>query len=313
LRYGNYVFEVKSKKDGSFSWSQPLSISFSIKKEFYQMQGFIAMVVLFAIMLVSASIYFTFKIFKQRQSELERLVKERTIDLEKAIENLALRNKELDQFVYSASHDMSAPLKSLLGLINVAKLEISGRNADYLFQMMERSIKKLEKFIWDVTNYSRNTRLRVAFESVKPREIIMEILEDLSYSDNYNKIKFNINIPGEKEIMTDHTRLRIILNNLISNAIKFQRPQNDQGMVTINLKESDTEYSLEIEDNGTGIAAEYQKKIFDMFFRASTNSEGSGLGLYILNETVQKLNGRVQVQSEVGAGSVFMVHLPKMG
>ena len=170
------------------------------------------MVVLTATALILISFYITSRILKERQNILEQLVRDRTRDLEEANNSLAERNKELDQFVYSASHDMSAPLKSLLGLINITKLEIGHEKFNHLFLMMENSIKKLERFIKDVTNFSRNTRLRLAYETIFPKKIIKEILDDLVHFDQYKRLQFRINIGENQTINTDLTRFRIIMN-----------------------------------------------------------------------------------------------------
>jgi signal transduction histidine kinase/ligand-binding sensor domain-containing protein len=311
MRGGDYAVEIKAKKEGSFLWSDPLVIHFGVENEFYQKWWFVILIILAAVVLILTSFYLTSKVLKERQNILEQLVRDRTRDLEEANNNLAERNKELDQFVYSASHDMSAPLKSLLGLINITKLEIGNEQFNHLFLMMENSIKKLERFIKDVTDFSRNTRLRVTYETITLKKVINEIIENLVHADQTGRIRFLVNIKDDQTINTDLTRFRIIMNNLISNAIKFQRLDEKAPYVQVNIDENDDHYVISVEDNGMGISTEHHKKIFDMFFRVSAVSEGSGLGLYILNETVQKLHGSVSVKSEPAKGAIFTVVLPK--
>lgn len=247
----------------------------------------------------------------KRKKELENLVKERTEELEKANEELKLRNSELDRFVYSASHDLSSPLKSILGLINVAKLDgADDRQRQYL-EMMERSVDKLEIFINEVIQYSRNARMPMQQTAFDFKDFVKDILQDYQYAPNFNKIKIDVEDNTSEEIITDPMRLKIILNNLISNAIKFHS-LDEHKLPTIQISRIIEEGNnlISVEDNGSGIQSEHMEKIFEMFFRGAEETPGSGLGLYILKETVARLNGTIEVKSTVGFGTRFLVILP---
>lgn len=247
----------------------------------------------------------------KRKKELEKLVKERTEELERANEELKQRNSELDRFVYSASHDLSSPLKSILGLINVARLDHPEvRQAQYL-EMMERSVHKLESFIEEVIQYSRNARMPLQSDTFDFKKFVSEILIDYQYAPNFEKIRIEIEDNTNELITTDGMRLKIILNNLISNAIKFHRFDNHKTpMISISRKILLGNNLISVEDNGKGIQSEYVEKIFEMFFRGTEETHGSGLGLYILKETVNRLNGKIEVKSGVGEGTMFTVTLP---
>lgn len=248
----------------------------------------------------------------RRKKTLKKLVKKRTEELEKTNKELKLRNDELDRFVYSASHDLSSPLKSILGLINVAKMENpEAQQLQYLI-MMEKSVDKLESFIEEVIQYSRNARLPIKHECFQFKQFALDILLNYQYINDYNKITFEIEDTTGEPITTDGMRLRIILNNLISNAIKFHRTDlNEKPKVKITrLIESNNDV-ISVEDNGRGIESEYLDKVFEMFFRGTETMPGSGLGLYILKEIVNKLNGEIRVKSEVGKGTAFVIALPR--
>lgn len=248
----------------------------------------------------------------RRKKTLKKLVKKRTEELEKTNKELKLRNDELDRFVYSASHDLSSPLKSILGLINVAKMENpEAQQLQYLI-MMKKSVDKLESFIEEVIQYSRNARLPIKHECFQFKQFALDILLNYQYINDYNKITFEIEDTTGEPITTDGMRLRIILNNLISNAIKFHRTDlNEKPKVKITrLIESNNDV-ISVEDNGRGIESEYLDKVFEMFFRGTETMPGSGLGLYILKEIVNKLNGEIRVKSEVGKGTAFVIALPR--
>lgn len=247
----------------------------------------------------------------KHKKELERQVRERTEELEKANYELQQRNSELDRFVYSASHDLSAPLKSILGLINVARLENPQSGMVKYLEMMEGSVVKLESFIDEVIQYSRNSRVPIQNEEIDFEKLISDILNDYRYAPNFDKINFKIECHLEGNMISDAMRLKIILNNLISNAIKFHRFGNGvQPEVVISARMDDGNYRIAVQDNGRGIQSEYVEKIFEMFFRATEEVAGSGLGLYILKETVSRLNGTIEVKSELEVGTLFTVLIP---
>ncbi len=308
---GNYTLAFRAKKLGNYGWSEPTSFSFSVREAFYEAWWFRILILLGVVVLIIITRYITSYLLRKRQLELEKLVAERTAELAMANENLLARNEELDQFVYSTSHDLSAPLKSIRGLINIAKYETSLDSQKTLLQKMNESVIKLEKFIKDVISYSRNTRMEIAHEPIALKRLVQEILENISNLEYFGRIEFIVEIPDDLILLSDETRLRIILNNLLTNAVKFQRfDVEPEPFVLIRHRLVKGKHQITVRDNGQGISAELQHKIFDMFFRANVSSDGSGLGLYILKQTVTKLNGEVKLISEEGMGSEFTITLP---
>lgn len=223
---------------------------------------------------------------------------------------LAKTNEELDRFVYSASHDMRAPLSSLLGLINISEKTQDVAELHMLLNMMKERIKTMEGFIKEVTDYSRNVRLGLTLQETDLGTLITEVTNNLAYMSTGKNIRIQINIPEKISLLTDPNRLSVILNNLTSNAYKYHRLDQPDPYIQFSVTRNKHEVFISIEDNGIGIPEDYHSKIFDMFFRASVQSEGSGLGLYIVQETLTKLNGTIQVKSTPGSGSTFIVTLP---
>jgi PAS domain S-box-containing protein len=219
-------------------------------------------------------------------------------------------NEELDRFVYSASHDLRAPIASLLGLIQVARLEKSRDALEMLFTLQEKSLKKLDTFIRDIVDHSRNARLPVEGKPVDVQKCINEAFEQFHFLENMDKIRKDIQIRQETIFITDPKRFQIIINNLISNAIKYADPSKPDPYLEISVDINSHRALFKFHDNGEGIMKELQDQIFDMFFRASSRGTGSGLGLYIVKEVVHKLNGEITVQSDYGKESTFTVLLP---
>jgi two-component system, sensor histidine kinase len=219
-------------------------------------------------------------------------------------------NRELDRFVYSVSHDLSAPLKSIHGLVNISRMDSDQRDTIKYLNHIESSVVKLEAFISEILDYSRNKRQDIVVEQIKLRELCTEILENLKYSTDFSKIKVDLSELKHTEIRQDKTRLKIILNNLLTNAVKFQKHfEGHCPFIKISSHKDGEDVLIEIEDNGEGIKPELQPKIFDMFYRANEHSYGSGLGLYIAKEAANKISGNISVRSEYGKGSTFIVEL----
>ncbi|MEN7546270.1 PAS domain-containing protein [Rapidithrix thailandica] len=235
----------------------------------------------------------------------EEAIKDHNVQLEKA-------NQELDNFVYSVSHDLRAPLTSAIGLITLAKEEPDHEQIKEYLLYQEKCLGKLDNFIQDILNYSRNSRMKLVPERITFPVLVNEVFEQLKYSNEGQQIRKEIAIQPLEEFYSDYRRLFIILNNLISNAIRFSNPYAKEPYVKITVKGTNEYVWMEIEDNGQGIAERHLQKIFEMFYRASENKPGSGLGLYIVKETVGKLKGKVGVTSRLGEFTRFTIGLPNL-
>jgi signal transduction histidine kinase len=312
LKSGAVQIEVRSRKNGSYSWSDSAFLNFTIEKPFWERWWFFLLCILSAGTLIVISIIWANIRYKKRREELTLLIQERTNALRLTNEELSIRNNELDRFVYSASHDLSAPLKSILGLIAIAKMEKPSPAIDNYLDLMNRSVLKLDSFIRDIIAYSRNARLPINKTNIDFSTMIQSIWSDHQFTPNVNKIKLEITNNLRSELWTDETRLKIIFNNLISNAIKFHRLERGENLfIKITAAELPDRFEFTVEDNGTGIPEPAKDKIFNMFYRATEKVQGSGLGLYILKEAVLKLGGTVSVDATLGEGSTFTITLPK--
>ncbi|AYB33519.1 GHKL domain-containing protein [Chryseolinea soli] len=217
-------------------------------------------------------------------------------------------NSELDRFVYSVSHDLSAPLKSILGLVSISRLTTVENEHRLHFDLIERSAYKLEAFVAEVLDYSRNRRTEGAHEPVNLKDLSQEVFQNLQFADGFNEIAFEDAAIKHEWVISDRSRLKMILQNLLSNAIKF-RNKTGKPFIRLSTQVKDEKLMFSIEDNGEGIRPELKAKIFDMFFRGSHRSEGSGLGLYIAREAAKKIDAAIEVSSTYGEGSVFTIAL----
>jgi hypothetical protein len=232
-------------------------------------------------------------------------------DRKRAEEELLRLNFELDSFVYKASHDMRAPLLNLLGLIDIAQRDFPLQTPYYL-DLMKRNVLRLDRFILDLTEYSRNDRTGVESVPIHLRNVIEECIESFQYLPNAAAIHFAVDVSVARPFRSDPVRLKIILNNLLSNAIKYHDMGKKAPLVQVKAWDDPErgQLVLEVRDNGIGIMENYLDRVFDMFFRASERSEGSGLGLYIVKKVVDKLNGRIELKTKFGEGTTFTIALP---
>lgn len=228
-----------------------------------------------------------------------------------AQQNLELKkiNAELDRFVYSASHDLRAPLVSIQGLSKLAIAESQSEVDRKYFKLINDRVIRLDDFIRDIIEYSRNARTERKLESFSLNPMINEVIENLKYMEGADRITFSV-CSNVEEVHTDKSRLKVVLSNIISNAIKYHNLRQDNPNVEIVSNQLESTVCIRIKDNGIGIPEEAREKIFDMFYRASDRAGGSGLGLYIVKEIVEKLEGSITVSSVFGGGTTFEVRIP---
>ena len=220
-------------------------------------------------------------------------------------------NRELDSFVYSTSHDLRSPLNSILGLLSLAEESDSMEEMRSYLEHMERNVKILDEFILEISMYTQNAKQQVKAECVYLCPLVQEVLDSLRYSTWFKNIQINCNVPEDTVISTDKSRLRIIFSNLISNAIKYQDPLKETQFVQISVENIAGETHVLITDNGIGIDIANQERIFEMFYRAYAQVEGSGLGLYLTSEIVNKIKGKLFLCSVPEEGTTIKLIFPQ--
>jgi PAS domain S-box-containing protein len=240
------------------------------------------------------------------QKVLENNLLESNIELKKI-------NSELDTFVYRVSHDLRTPVVSIIGLIDLIKSHVEGgiceRNKEY-FTLMSESANRLDNTIQDILYYSRNSRIELDIKPINIQLLITEIFNDLKHL-NDNDLVFETDFNYISFIDSDKTRIETVLKNILSNAVKYLKPNSKKSIIKFCITEGKTSYNISISDNGIGIAKDHLEKIFEMFFRGTSQSFGTGLGLYIVKESINKLNGKIKVASNLNEGTKFIIKLPK--
>ncbi|GAB4126969.1 MAG: hypothetical protein OHK0045_13400 [Raineya sp.] len=239
--------------------------------------------------------------------QLEEMVKERTEKIQMTTEALQIAKEELELFMYRVSHDFRGPLATLTGLAMLGRTETNDETAHLFFNKTELTAQKMSKMLDKLTMVNLISNKEVEQKNINFDEFIREVTNKISSE----KAPINATISfQDTPFCTDPDLLRIILFNLLENAFQFQKITPYEHQVNVCLEKQEGFFKITVEDNGMGIPKEYQQKMFDMFFRASENSQGNGLGLYIVKKAVEKLQGEIVVESEIGSFTRFMILLP---
>jgi signal transduction histidine kinase len=249
------------------------------------------------------NVFYKLRTQMQLTKKSANAIEEKNVELQRV-------NRELDQFVYSISHDLRAPLTSVMGLVELLRLEEDQNRKENLYNMMVKSLKRLDSFIHDILDYSRNSRLEIKNDQINLEEVVHDILDSLEFTNKEIDFKYDIAIEGEYSICTDQRRVKVILNNLISNAVKYLDPNKENRKIQIKAKIGKSEFEISVIDNGIGIDEKHIDKVFNMFYRATEISKGSGLGLYIVGETVKVMNGQIKLNSIKEMGTTVTIQLP---
>jgi PAS domain S-box-containing protein len=236
-----------------------------------------------------------------------RLFEETLIEKNSELQKI---NKELDQFVYSVSHDLRSPLMSIKGLVSI--MESSFNNELLLKQylnLIEKSVGRLDETILEILDYSKNSRIDIKYEAFDIHDLVMDIFQDNSHLADV-KVDFQLNIKGSSVVNSDKMRISTLLKNFISNAVKYRNKSLTNPLVSVEIENAKDQLCIKVMDNGEGISEENQLKVFDMFYRASSSSSGTGLGLYICKEMIEKMGGQINLVSELKKGTTIHITLP---
>lgn len=220
------------------------------------------------------------------------------------------KNLELDSFTYKASHDLKGPLASIMGLSNIARDEVSDPKAVRYFDLIDQSTKRLDAILTDLIDL---TRLNKAISEIQPIEVeklIWDVIESLRHRKEAENINITVKVGKHSEFQTDANLLTSTLQNLIVNSINYHNPDQRTPKIEITVRQKASNLVFTITDNGVGIPDEMKDRVFEMFYRANTKSKGSGLGLYIVKNSIDKLHGEYKLESKEGKGTRFTFSIP---
>lgn len=232
------------------------------------------------------------------------------IELERKNMALMLANSELEKFIYSASHDLRAPLVSIKGVINLARMEQLGEKSDQYFTMIEKSANKLDDFVQNIIHFYQNSKSEIENNPIDFQVFIPQLLEQYKGYEGAERIEFRTTINCTSGFRGDEYRFRIILGNLVANAIKFADSSKVSSIVDLEVIQNAEKVLIKITDNGLGIPADTTDVITALFNSRSEKSPGTGVGLYLIREAVLKMGGKIQVSSLFKDHTKFILEIP---
>ena len=231
-------------------------------------------------------------------------------NLKDNLDELEKSNHELSRFIYSASHDLRSPLATSLGIIRLAEHDVKDELARDYFEKIEHSIKKLDVFVHHIIDYYKNSKSENESIDIEFNNLLEEVIENVKSGLGSADANIDCKINQQNKFIGDEFRVRIILSNLISNAIKFKKKNQSKAKITISIVSDLDKVNIKVRDEGMGILEDHIHKVFHMFFKSNDEKTGSGMGLYIVKEALEKMDGTIEVKSKSGEGTEFNIEIP---
>lgn len=220
------------------------------------------------------------------------------------------QNRNLDAFVSKASHEIKGPLNSLKGLSDIALKTIRDKESVEYFEYINKTVQKLSKTLNNMLYFSRAKNIVPEYANIKLKRFVDDIVNGLVFKEGFDRIRINNRVPEDISLKSDETILDSVIQNLVVNAIKYQDTKKDISYLDIDTEEKNGTIIMQFKDNGIGIEDMHKHKLFGMFYRATNEAEGTGLGLYIVKLSLEKLGGTISFESKPGEFTKFTVTIP---
>ncbi len=231
----------------------------------------------------------------------EELLKAKNNELKKI-------NAQMDRFLYSASHDIRSPMTSIMGLVNILRMEIDQNKHVYL-DKIDASLKKLDYFIKEVMQFSQNSRTQIQSDKIDFNDLIQSAWEKVK--GPLIDVEFIVKISPEKYYFySDYNRILIVLINIFKNSIQYIDYHKSEQLIEVNVNVETDQVTIEVTDNGIGIGEKHLENVFDMFYRGNDKIHGPGMGLFIVKETLARIKGDVSITSQLYSGTSVITIIP---
>jgi signal transduction histidine kinase len=245
--------------------------------------------------------------YNQDEDSVEGILQDIT-EKKKQLLQLKRLNEELKLFIYHSSHDLRAPLTSILGLAGLIKMEKPEEHIQKYADLISGRVNHIAGLLGNMVSIALNNSTELELSEFHVGRELSQMVKELGSS--HKRVRINTVANTETLLFTDATRLRIIIRKLLENALHFHSTESSDPRATIAIEETTGKFIVTVSDNGMGMEEEIKKYIFNMFYRGTQLSNGAGLGLYIARCMVEKMNGRIEFESELGTGTTFKIELP---
>jgi signal transduction histidine kinase len=310
---GTYTFQIK-RADGNEE-SGVASLQFSIQEPWYAFLVDWGTYILMGLGILFLLIFATTSRLRATKKELTKLVEKKVKEIESHKQELLTinrsltdTNEELDTFLYRSSHDLISPVKSIKGLLNLMRM--SNEDQDTYINLMEDRVSRLEQILLEINSYVKNVKNDPVTSKFDLEASVQESWSSLEFIEGADKITCSIDIEKDLMLDCDHERLKMVISNLLANSIKYHNKNRPNPFIRFIGKRENEIVRIVVEDNGQGIKEEHLSRLFDMFYRANENSNGTGLGLFLVKKNVLRMNGTINIESIYTKGTKVEITLP---
>ena len=216
----------------------------------------------------------------------------------------------INQLLYRSSHDLCAPLKTITGLLNLIEQTDDSALSAHCLDLILLSLKKMQSLLQEVDQLVNNEERKVAASPITFSNVMEDVLPSLQDSLRDKEIDLRVTINQGVAFFGDRGRIQFSLMHMLSNAITFRDENKDELLIDVTITTNQSHCIITIKDNGLGMNKAVQSKMFQPFFRGSERSKGAGLGLFVVNNLIEKVGGQIEVSSQPGLGSTFTVSIP---
>lgn len=313
---GKYTLHIKARDSkGNQYKTKKLIINvlpYTWQTWWFRLTSFLA-----AIFLIIYFIRLNEKNNKIQKENLEAIVQERTNELEnknEKLQNYIQSNMQLEHFAHAAAHDLKSPMRTISSYTGMLKLKMKGKleknESDYI-NFIESSSKRLIDLVDDMLAFSKINSEKLSIAHYDPKTMVDNVLNQLETNIQEKDAKITIANTTDN-VRCDEIKVSRVLQNLIANALKFV-PENIKPNIKISIREIGDDIQFSIKDNGIGISKESQDEIFGVFKRIAhdSNYDGTGMGLAICKNIVERHGGRIWIESDTNKGSTFHFTIPK--
>lgn len=256
--------------------------------------------------------HFLFKHSHIRESDLIFIHGLDISDIKAANENLEELNFELNNFLYRAHHDLQSPVSTLKGLLELASTyEVKGELTDLLDHMKSTTLK-MDGILDDLVKVIELNFMETEVGEINAASLLKAMEEDPEVGPYFSTDSLHVIRGQDNPTTMDKNAAQYILKSLLSNALKFKDDGKPKHEIVLSISTDGNKMDIAVQDNGMGIASAHQPYIFDMFYRGTNSVGGNGMGLYIVNKSLQRINGKIGLSSVEGKGATFYVSAPAM-
>tara|TARA_R110002126_G_scaffold291807_1_gene459627 strand:+ start:55769 stop:57607 length:1839 start_codon:yes stop_codon:yes gene_type:complete len=312
---------------GAWLWNDDINVGIALEIDFDDALSSYYLIKLMMIAIVSAQIFLlivmiviltrvnarAMEVLHLSKEELEGLIQERTESLEQTQNELLLANEELEEFAYRTSHDLRAPLLSSMKLLSMADSCLDKGDIQQTKSCLGHvniSLEKLESLVSDILSLTKTKNLREELQDIVVSEVVKNTLDQIKQMESFARLDIRINLAYDAPIRLKAHRFVLIVENLISNAVKYQDPDESAPFVEINSCQEGESFIFEVRDNGLGFPEDQHAQMFTMFKRFHPKtSYGSGLGMYMIKKSVDILGGQILFEAPE-KGAIFKLVLP---